>query len=341
MTPPAATPSPAQARLKAASIVLKRSAVEKGDLAISALEELARRTAKELGQDDPVTLEIRLRLEESVALTRPAQDSIEAFRHLQARCESSLGDAHPVAVSARSDHALYLRKAGKVDEGIELYRDELVKQVESFGEKAYPTCLSRLNLAVALRDRGTNSDSAEAEMLIDQEVRIRKEEFGEEHAFTWVAYNSKANLLLDLAERSTDPETVMALARKAYELADMVARRRRARLGSRHPSTLRAWRAEARALIQLGESERAAWLLWRIHSVESATFQADPGQTEYLLAQALAASGSDDDLAQAITHARNALEILSDRLGDWSFRTKAARALLESVSSRNSGEGNH
>jgi hypothetical protein len=292
---------------------------------LAAAERLLERATEELGPHDAATLRIQLVIEEARAHTRPSRESVAAFQQLAVLCQAHLLASDAVALSTRSNLAQHLRKAGDIDLGIKKYREELDLRKEMFGEHAHRTCVSRQNLAVALRQKGTAAALSEARELTRSEIATRDRIWGPDHSFTWVAIINLANQLLDVAEGrwGKKPQSRDA-AREALTLASDVYERRQKRFGPKHPSTLRAGRSKARAFTALGEHERASWILWRTLAVERSVGSDEPGETELFLAMALSAQ---DDGARVRSLIAEALPLLENHdEGHW--RTRQAEDIL-------------
>jgi hypothetical protein len=331
-----AFPSADEARLVARQVAISQYAARQ-ELAAGArlLADLFEQARGRLGAENPVTLRIEVRLLEARARTGQATQMAEEFSQFAQRCGKVLGRSHEVALRARMNAAQWQRKSGAVDRGIASYRQEVRLREAALGEEAMPTCLARLNLAVALLDRRGPRDVVDALELAEREVdgRTDNPRIGPEHAFTWVAVAVRVNALLAMAEDETDDDARRRLALQAEKAAADLAARRRRRLGPRADLTLRAFRARARALILLDECERAVWLLRRVQAGERAGSPLDPGRTDYLLARALSRTGRRDDLPVARELAARALVKLSEHTNPASVNARQAAALVAELAS--------
>jgi tetratricopeptide (TPR) repeat protein len=183
---------------------------------------------------------------------------------------------------------------------------------ETDGEHAYITGLARANLSVAYRQRGTGADLAEATRLARAEAQARTARYGPAHPVTLVARSLLARSLLVQAEAADDPAGRRHFARDALaEITDVRVARDRM-YGVTAPNATRSRRHEARALLLLGELDRARACLEhtltfeRIHSGGREHYET--GQTHLVLARVYAAQGNRD---RALEHARRAHRILS------------------------------
>jgi hypothetical protein len=178
------------------------------------------------------------------------------------------------------------------------------------GENAYLTTLARANLSVAYRQRRTGDDLAKATVLAEEEVRTRTARYGPRHSVTLVARSLLTLSLLLQAEGSADEAQRHDLASRA--LAEITAVRVAGdRLfGVTSPKATNSRRYEARALLLLGQPEKARSCLEYTLTFENARGGGQPtqslGQTHYQLARVYRALGEP---ASALDHARCAREI--------------------------------
>lgn len=304
--------------------------------ALSGIAALAKEASADLGPDHPVTLEIEVRHQQALATDdqSPATSAL-ALGALHDRCEEALPLLHPVVRSVRATWAQYIRKSGDVDQGVELYRRELDLRLRAYGSDAYATCLARLNLAVALRDRGRPDDLTESAGLGEEEIAIRLRAFGEDHAFTWVAQASLLTLRLDHAEQLV-PDEGDWVARDLVTGASDTRLRRQGRFGRHHELTLRSARSEARVMILIGRVEQAVWTLWSVQSGEVMRGGGGHrGTTSYHLARALARTGdpADRELAERQAHSAHE-QLLRHRGAQHRYTTMAAKLAEDLARSR-------
>jgi hypothetical protein len=323
-------PTPAQARVRAHVLGLMQQRGSGERLDVGLLRGVLAAARQALGEDDPVTLEAEFRVLEAEAPLGRTADAAAAFESFYGRCFPLLGASDVLTRSAASQRAQWVRKSGDVDRGIRLYEQELRLREKTFGAGAYRTCVSRSNLAVALRERGTPADVRRSGELLDEDVPLRVAGFGTDHAFTWAARMNQVYLWLHQAER-VDMSARTALAEAARDVAQEIAGRRAARLGPRNVSTLRSHRAHARALLLLHEHERAVWLLWKVLTAEHATRRVEAGRTEFYLAAALAGTGRVEDRIAAERMAAKAEALTAERLYPGAPEVRGTRALLDAV----------
>jgi tetratricopeptide (TPR) repeat protein len=198
------------------------------------------------------------------------------------------------------------------DDVIGELRAALDHRREAAGEHGYLTGLARANLSVAYRQRGTGADLAEATRLAGQEARARTARYGPDHPVTLVARSLLTRSLLVQAETADDPADRRRFARDALAEITGVRVARDRMYGVTAPNATRSRRYEARALLLLGELDRARACLEhtltfeRIHNGGKDHFET--GQTHLVLARVYAALGNRD---RALEHARRARRILS------------------------------
>ena len=300
---------------------------------ITMLQHLHAQAARQLGPDDPVTLRLQLRALEANVGSMSANEAAEAFEKLAGRCKPAGRDTDRVRAGARMLAAQWQRKAGRVDRGIASYRQELKSREGKLGSESHRTCIARINLSVALTERGDSEDLVEALALTDLEVdlRVQPDRYGPDHAFTWVAMAAKANALLALAERSEDTQERHGLAELAAEITAELVLVRQRRFGRRSESTLRSVRARSRALILLDRNEEASWLLRRVRAVEQAEAALDPGRTSYYLAVALSRTGRAGDRDAARGFAEVALREIVEHTNSESRDARLAADLVSKL----------
>jgi tetratricopeptide (TPR) repeat protein len=180
------------------------------------------------------------------------------------------------------------------------------------GEDAYLTGLARANLSVAYRHRRTGTDLATATMLAHEEARARTARYGPRHSVTLVARSMHALSLLVQAEAAAGQAEQHALARRALaEITEVRAVRDRL-FGVTSPTAIRSRRYEARALILLGELDKARACLECTLTFERARNGTrelqSSGHTHYQLGRVHCALG---DSGKALEHAQHAVRILS------------------------------
>ncbi len=182
---------------------------------------------------------------------------------------------------------------------------------EADGEHAYLTGLARASLSVAYRQRGTGADLAEATRLAGDEARARTLRYGPEHPVTLVARSLFTRSLLVQAEAADDPADRRRLARDALGEITGVRAARDRMFGVTAPNATRSRRYEARALLLLGELDRARTCLEhtlifeRIHNGGRERFET--GQTHLVLARVHAALGHRDQALEQASRARRIL----------------------------------
>lgn len=179
------------------------------------------------------------------------------------------------------------------------------------GENGYLTSLARGNLSIAYRQRRTGDDLARSTLLSEEEVRTRTARYGPDHSVTLVARSLLTLSLLLQAEASYDQAERHALGGRALAEITKVRVARDRLYGVTSPNATNSRRYEARALLLLGQHQRARSCLEYALAFENAHNGGQQtqsvGQTHYQLAQALRALGEP---AKALAHARRARQIL-------------------------------
>jgi tetratricopeptide (TPR) repeat protein len=178
------------------------------------------------------------------------------------------------------------------------------------GEDGYLTTLARANLSVAYRQRRSGDDLARATLLAEEEVRTRTTRYGPDHPVTLVARSLLTLSLLLQAEASASEASRHALADRALAEITEVRVARDRLFGVTSPNATNSRRYEARALLLLGQHERARSCLeytLTFENTRNAGRQTQSiGQTHYQLARVHCALGEP---AKALHHARQAREI--------------------------------
>lgn len=188
--------------------------------------------------------------------------------------------------------------------------DALDFHLENDGGDAYLTSIARANLSVAYRQRRTEGDLGNATLLAKDEVKTRTARYGGDHPLTLVARSLLTLSLLLQAEASDDEAERRELGREALAETTEVRVARDRLFGVTSPNATSSRRYEARALMLLGQPERARSCLESTLTFEN-THNAGQqtqsvGQTHYQLARVHRALG---ERAQAAEHARRARQI--------------------------------
>ncbi len=178
------------------------------------------------------------------------------------------------------------------------------------GEDAYLTALARAGVLVALLKRGTRSDLAEAAVLAREEVASRTIRHGPDHPVTVTARSLLGRCLLGQAEADHHEASRLCLAGRALTEITHVRGVRDRLFGVTSPEATSSRRDEARALLLLGEPEKARNCLLCALAFEDADDRETPGvgQTLYQLARVERALGRTE---RALGLARDAYRIFS------------------------------
>lgn len=182
------------------------------------------------------------------------------------------------------------------------------------GEDAYLTTLARANLAIAYRQRRTGDDLAKATVLAEEEVRTRTARYGPGHPVTLVARSLFTLSLLLQAEASADEAERRSLASRALAEITAVRATRDRLFGVTSPNATTSRRYAARALLLLGQPEKARscleYTLTFEHAHSGGQQTQGLGHTHYQLARVYRALGES---ASALDHARRACQIFDLR----------------------------
>lgn len=178
------------------------------------------------------------------------------------------------------------------------------------GADGYLTTLAQANLSVAYRQRRTGDDLARASLLSEEEVRTRTARYGPDHPITLVARSLLTLSILLQAEASDDEDERHVLAGRALAEVTEVRVARDRLFGRTSPNATSSRRYEARALLLLGQHDRARSCLEYTLTFENAHNGGQQtqsvGQTHYQLARVHRALG---DAPKALHHARRAIQI--------------------------------
>ncbi|MEV6417307.1 hypothetical protein [Kribbella sp. NPDC051718] len=294
--------------------------------AMPELRAICSTAGRQFGDTALVTLEAKYMVIYHEAKNHDAATTAARFAELAATCERCLGPEAYLTRRSSLVRAQFVRKSGD-PEGISLYEEELAHRERVDGPSAWLSRLARLNLAVALRDRGELNDLNRADQIVERELTERAAEYGEEHPRTIVALANKALLLLALV----DGGHVGGDAEQALQLATDVVRVRETVLGPLHESTLNGQMIRAHALIALQRCDEATWILLRVLADQAAAGASDPGRAEELLGRALAGTHRRSDLEQARQVAADATRLRSRQYGTGTPQVRRVQELEASI----------
>jgi tetratricopeptide (TPR) repeat protein len=166
------------------------------------------------------------------------------------------------------------------------------------GEDAYLTALARANVLVALLQRGAELDLAEAAALAQEEIAFRTIRYGPDHPATLAARSLLGRCLLMQAEAAQDETGQLRLAGRALAEITPIRVARDRLFGVTSPEATSSRRYEARALLLLGEGEKARNCLLCTLAFEYACHSGaetpSVGQTLYQLARVERALGNTE-----------------------------------------------
>lgn len=180
------------------------------------------------------------------------------------------------------------------------------------GEDGYLTSIARANLALAYRHGRTDTDLSTATALAEKEAQARADSYGLRHPATLAARSLFVLALLVQAETSSDGPERHRLASRALAEVTAVRAIRDRLYGVTSPNATMSRRCEARALLLLGNPERARASLEYALAFEKAR---DGGRetraiadAHYHLARVHRVLG---DPGKALLHARQAARIFT------------------------------
>jgi hypothetical protein len=198
------------------------------------------------------------------------------------------------------------------------------------GEDAYLTALARANLAVAYRQRRSESDLAKSALLAEEEAATRTARYGPDHPVTLVARSLLAFSLILQAEASEDVAVQRRLANRALAQITKVREARDRLFGVTSPNATRSRRYEARALLLLDQPGKALSCLEYALAFENAHCAGRQtqgiGQTHYQLARVNRALGKP---GKALDHAKRAHRIFAVHNPDGTAARQALALIRE------------
>ena len=217
--------------------------IGRADLALPHAEAALALRRRELGADDPETLDslnnyavIVQRLGRSAEAEPLARQALERYRRVR-------GDDHRDTISALNNYAYVLDELGRSAEAEPLYKRALEQRRRLLGEDHPESITSLNNYAMVLRSLGR---FAESEPLAREALERARRVFGEDHPATLHSLSGYANVLWQLGR----PAEAEPLDREVLE-------RRRRVLGDDHPSTIRALSSYAALLHATGRAAEA------------------------------------------------------------------------------------
>jgi len=235
-----------------------------------------------------------LYLSELRGADRPA-----AWQRLAAFFARQLPSSEPELVLLR-EHAMLARLAA-ADTAPEVFGElsgALGFHRAVHGEDAYLTAVARANVQVALLQRGAKPDLAKAAALAQQEVAIRTIRHGPDHPATLAARSLLGRCLLMQAEAAHGEAGRLRLAGQALAEITRIRVARDRLFGVTSPEATSSRRYEARALLLLGEGEKARNCLLCTLAFENACHGGEEtpsvGQTLYQLARVERALGNTE-----------------------------------------------
>jgi tetratricopeptide (TPR) repeat protein len=212
---------------------------------------------EDAGLTDRRALEAYMNMARSFYGMGAYQKGIEVLERWREPLYDSVGGGHRLALLADRTYAITLRKAGRLDEAMELIRDTYARTQKRFGANHEYTVACTASHANALREYG---DLEEAARLIADALGRYKTDFGESHPLTLVALVNEA--IIQRARGNV--AEARALDEQCYAELSAV-------LSPDHPYTLCAGTSLATDLAWAGDHEAAVTMSRRMVDVSRET----------------------------------------------------------------------
>jgi tetratricopeptide (TPR) repeat protein len=211
--------------------------------------------------------------------------------------------------------------------------DELTSALDRYraqhGENAYRTSIAKTDLAAAFRLRRAENDLAASAALAEEAAQTRTAAYGPEHPVTLMARSLVNHSLLLQAEISSAEERPRLASQVLTEVTAVRAARDRL-YGITAPTVTMNRRHEARALLLLGQPERARQVLELALACETAYNGSHESRTIADTHQLLAKVHYDlGEPGQALAHARAASRIFDLHNPDGRGARLARRLIAE------------
>lgn len=193
--------------------------------------------------------------------TREYKDSLKKFEEIYTVVSNEFGADSDMACQCIESIALYARRVGKYNYSISVSREQ-VRILKEFKPESYSLSVARINLAVALFNKGLDAYLDEAEDITRSELEFRTRMWGEESRPVWIAQITLSNIILTRIELGlSDSSKVLPQAEDAMRMSYSVLSGRKKVFGINFAGTVRASRTYARALLALREYDKALWIL--------------------------------------------------------------------------------
>lgn len=276
---------------------------------LGALRELHRLTALARARftpTDELVIACERTLLEVDTLSTTATERLARARELDERAAAALPESSRERRTVANYLASALRRVDR-DAGIRAYREELARREAVFPADHRSIRHSRTNLCNALRSHGASmAELREAHLLLTQEWRSRRDEFGVANPFTWMAAHAYVHNALKAATMGEPLEEPEALVRHAVEVVE--ARQRL--LGPEHRRTVFARITLAEAHGRAGRREQAIWSLLALRAEADQVGLDMPERIPLLLMEFLGESSDAHDRIAATSFGREARDDL-------------------------------
>lgn len=297
-------------RLMAMLQVVRESMMRDRTAAIQELRRLSRIIRARFDEADELTIACECSLLEIDTKSMTSAERLRLLRELDERA-AALPETNRERRSVANFVASALRRVDR-EAGIAAYRVELARREELYPPDHRAVRFARLNLCVALRSHGaTPSQLHEAHGILKTEWRSRREAFGDENPFTWMAAHAYVHNALVAARIGHPLEAPEAIV--AHAVAVVEARQRLN--GARHRRTLFARISLAEAHGRAGQREQAIWALLALRAEADEVGIDEPARIPLLLMELLGESPDSEDRAAAADFGRQGREYLVPEYG--------------------------
>jgi len=256
---------------------------------------------RELGPDDPATLDSRNSLGVLLAQAGRYGEAIALHEETLKRRKATLGVDHRDTLTSMNGLATAYSEAGQLDQALPLHEETLKQQQMKLGPNDPETLLSMSNLAFAYRAAGK---SDQALPLLEVALERMKATLGPDHPHTLVSMNNLADVY----------QATGKLA-QALQLFEQVLEKEKAKSGPNHLNTLRSMHNLAFAYQAAGKTDRALPLFEETLEKLKATLGPDHPHTLQCMDNLARSYQADGKLDQAVQLREQTLKMRKAKLG--------------------------
>ncbi len=292
------------------------------------LEALWKEAAKQLGAEDPLTVEIEAAVAWVGLGYRTAAESVAAYEALLRKTGDRVATpVHFAPKSAQTGYAKALRRAGSAD-AIRTYRQNIALREAEDAESRWAG-IARTNLAAALRERGNDEELLEAHRIVNAEVKRRTERYGRNARFTLVAREIASKCSLSLWRTGRPLISIEELLEEQREIVEQ----RSQQLGDDQEATIGSRITFAEVLAEAGQVEEALWVLMVAKAKAFDTPLDDPHRLGVVYAECCLKTGNRDDLEGARIFVSQAMQDASRLFGPGTPEIERCRKTLAALDS--------